>query len=128
GYLELADRVGSLPAWRVAQFREKPDPAMAQRFFDAGPARYLWNSGMFVWSAQTFLRALDAFCGDDADTLRRLGTAHGGRGFDELAGREWQGLTKRSVDYAVMEPASGSTSFRVLAVPLTSRWQERETT
>ena len=26
-----------------------------KQYFDAGPARYLWNSGMFVWRARTLL-------------------------------------------------------------------------
>jgi mannose-1-phosphate guanylyltransferase len=68
------------------------------------------------------LRALDAFCADDAPTLRRLGSAYGTEEYPGLAGELWSSLSKRSVDYAVMEPASTSPEFEVLAVPLATRW------
>ena len=126
GYLELADAVdapaSTSGARRVSRFREKPDAETARRYFDAGPEHYLWNSGMFVWRARTFLRALDDFCGVDAPTLRRLGESFATSAYDDLARELWPSLTKRSVDYAVMEPASTSQRYRVLALPLTTRW------
>ena len=45
----------SLPVYQVAQFVEKPDQVKAQQFVDAG---YLWNSGMFVFKASTFMQML----------------------------------------------------------------------
>jgi mannose-1-phosphate guanylyltransferase len=122
GYLELAEQVEGTSARRVSRFREKPDADTAVTYVDAGPDRYLWNSGMFVWSARTFLHALDAFCPDDAPALRRLGAAVGTDGYDVLAQRVWPSLGKRSVDYAVMEPASTSGEFTVVSVPLSTRW------
>ena len=124
GYLELAEAVeGSAPtARRVSRFREKPDLPTAQDYVAGGPDHYLWNSGMFVWQARTFLRALDAFCADDAPTLRQLGASYGTDAYDALARELWPSLSKRSVDYAVMEPASTSSDFEVLAVPLATRW------
>ena len=124
GYLELADAVEGAPSEvrRVSRFREKPDLPTAQEYVALGPARYLWNSGMFVWQARTFLRALDAFCADDAPALRRLGSAYGTDAYPLLARDLWPSLSKRSVDYAVMEPASTSAEFEVLAVPLATRW------
>jgi mannose-1-phosphate guanylyltransferase len=127
GYVELAEPLGGVAgaaaaARRVSRFREKPDLPTAVDYVAAGPEHYLWNSGMFVWSAQTFLRALDAFCPDDAPALRRLGAAFGTDEFAGVAGELWPGLRKRSVDYAVMEPASTSEDFTVLALPLATRW------
>ena len=124
GYLELAESVDGAAGHvrRVSRFREKPDLATAQDYLAAGPDHYLWNSGMFVWQARTFLGALDAFCADDATTLRRLGASYGTEAYDALAREQWPTLTKRSVDYAVMEPASTSSDFEVLAVPLATRW------
>ena len=60
GYLELGESLG--PTARVVQrFKEKPDEATAESYFAAGPDRYLWNSGMFVWRAQTLLECLRRF-------------------------------------------------------------------
>ena len=127
GYLELGDpvdgdAVDGAPARRVSRFREKPDLQTAQSYVAAGADHYLWNSGMFVWQARTFLRAVDEFCGQDAAALRRLGSSYGTPVYDELAPQLWPSLAKRSVDYAVMEPASTSPAFEVLAVPLATRW------
>ena len=122
GYLELAEEVEGASARRVSRFREKPDLQTAQNYVTAGPEHYLWNSGMFVWQARTFLRALDAFCAEDAPVLRQLGASYGTATYDETAREQWPSLTKRSVDYAVMEPASTSEAFEVIAVPLATRW------
>jgi len=40
----------------VRSFREKPNLAAAEQFIRTG--KYLWNSGMFVWKAQTFWNAM----------------------------------------------------------------------
>ena len=122
GYLELGDAIDGAPARRVSTFKEKPDLQTAQSYVAAGADHYLWNSGMFAWQARTFLRALDEFCAEDAPTLRQLGSSYGTDAYDDLARELWPSLSKRSVDFAVMEPASTSSDFEVLAVPLATRW------
>ncbi len=112
GYLQLGS-VLSGDARVVDSFREKPDQAAAQGFLDAGPDRYLWNSGMFVWRASTLLRAVEAF---HPDVHARVLAAAGG---DVAA---WDGLAKLSIDYGVMEPASESDAFTVAALPMAARW------
>jgi mannose-1-phosphate guanylyltransferase/mannose-6-phosphate isomerase len=89
-------------AWSVLdRFVEKPDLATAQSYVESG--RYLWNSGMFLFSARIFLRELAvyepailaaceqavAFAEADAD-FTRLGTS-------------FLACASQSVDYAVME-------------------------
>ena len=113
GYLELGASTGG-PALPVASFREKPSAALAADFLAAGPQRYLWNSGMFVWQAGTLLRAVDAFAPAYGSAVRAV-----------VAGSsaEWDALGKVSVDYGVMEPAAAAGSgFEVCALPLAARW------
>jgi mannose-1-phosphate guanylyltransferase len=43
-------------AFRVGAFHEKPDAETARRYVDEG---YLWNSGIFVWKASTFLDEIE---------------------------------------------------------------------
>lgn len=45
-------KAGSLDAFRVQQFHEKPDAETARRYMDEG---YLWNTGIFIWKASVFL-------------------------------------------------------------------------
>src|SRR5690606_3902660 len=55
GYLrpgEPLERVGEVPAFRVAAFHEKPDRDAAARLITEG---YVWNSGIFAWRADVFL-------------------------------------------------------------------------
>ena len=58
GYIKSSKQLpfeGELPVHQVAQFVEKPDLAKAQQFVCDG---YLWNSGMFVFKASTFMQML----------------------------------------------------------------------
>lgn len=134
GYLELGEALpgayetaptgGSsfIGARRVTRFQEKPSLAEATGFLAAGPERYLWNSGMFVWQAATLLRAVEAFAPESAPLLRALGAAYGTPAWPELAAQTWPQVAQRSVDHGVMEPASVSPEFTVAALPLQARW------
>jgi mannose-1-phosphate guanylyltransferase len=108
GYLELGEESGG--AFAVSRFAEKPELARAEQLVADGA---LWNSGMFVWQAATFLAAARAFAPDVVEVVDRV-----------LSGdvAAWDGIRKLSVDYGVMEPASTSADFTVTAVPLDARW------
>jgi len=121
GYLELGPAMAG-GGHKVARFKEKPPVKLAQAFVAAGPEHFLWNSGMFVWQAQTFLAAMDRFAPVHAPVLRAMGACAGTPAFAVLAREQWPTLPKISVDYAVMEPASQTDRFEVCAVPLSVRW------
>jgi len=121
GYLELGEPLAGA-AREVTTFREKPTLPVAADFLAAGPDRYLWNSGMFVWRAATLLRAVDAFVPQSAVLLRRLGAAYGTPAWADLAEEAWESVARISVDLGVMEPASASPEFTVAALPLDARW------
>jgi mannose-1-phosphate guanylyltransferase len=121
GYLELGDPLAG-GGHVVSQFREKPTLSVASDFLAAGPSRYLWNSGMFVWKAATLLRAVDAFVPQSAPVLRAMGAAYGTPDWEPLARDGWPSLARLSIDYGVMEPASTSADFTVAALPLAARW------
>ncbi|NOS96406.1 MAG: mannose-1-phosphate guanylyltransferase/mannose-6-phosphate isomerase, partial [Methylotenera sp.] len=58
GYIKPSEQLpfeGNLAVHQVAQFVEKPDIENAQQFVRDG---YLWNSGMFVFKASTFMQML----------------------------------------------------------------------
>jgi mannose-1-phosphate guanylyltransferase len=120
GYLELGEPLAGA-AREVSAFREKPTLPVAADFLAAGPDRYLWNSGMFVWRASTLLRAVDAFVPQSAAVLRQLGAAYDTPAWPELA-QAWDSVARISVDHGVMEPASASAEFTVVALPLDTRW------
>ncbi len=121
GYLELGEPLDG-GGHVVSSFREKPTLSVAADFLAAGPSRYLWNSGMFVWRASTLLRAVDAFVPQSAPVLRAMGAAYDTPDWEGLARDRWPTLAKLSIDYGVMEPASTSPDFTVAALPLAARW------
>ncbi len=128
GYLQLGD---SLPGDKsgkkgggrvVGEFKEKPDAATAKKYVEAGPDKYLWNSGMFVWRAATLLRAIEKFAPENHAGLMRIAQAWDGKRRRETLHEVYPQLKKISVDFAVMEPASRDAEFKVVAVPMPLKW------
>jgi mannose-1-phosphate guanylyltransferase len=121
GYLELGEGIEE-SARVVLQFREKPDAATAQTFFDAGAERYLWNSGMFVWRAATLLDCIGRYAPETRTGLDRIAAAWNGPDRAATLAEVYPTLRKISVDFAVMEPASRDPKVRVAAVPMNLNW------
>lgn len=121
GYLELGEAIEG-GARLVRQFREKPGPGSAAEYFSAGPERYLWNSGMFVWRAATLLDAIRRYRPLVYEGLMRIAGSWETAQRDAVLAETYPGLEKISVDYAVMEPASRDSSLRVAAIPMPLGW------
>jgi len=103
----------------AAAFREKPDRATAEAYLASG--EYLWNSGMFVWRAQTVLDALAEHLPESAEGLRRIVAAAPGPDRDAVLAEVFPTLPRISVDYAVLEPAATEPG-RVLVADLDVDW------
>lgn len=116
GYLEIAgSRKGN--AYQVSEFKEKPDLDTAQRYLASG--NYWWNSGMFIWQADNFLKQLAQLVPDIAVAIQKL--VNNPEKIDEI----YPQLPRNSVDYAVMEPVSqGKTSATVWALGLDLSWRD----
>lgn len=121
GYLQLGAPVAGA-ARAVERFREKPDTPTAQEFFTAGRDTYLWNSGMFVWRAVTFLDCLRRYEPESHAGLVRIAAAWGGPDHQKIVSEVYLRLKKVSVDFAVMEPASRDASVQVVAIPMPLQW------
>ncbi len=104
-------------AFYVARFVEKPDVARAQVYVESGD--FAWNSGMFVWRAQTFLDALKAYKPDSYEGLMKVQAAWGTKKQKAVLEEVYPTLPKISVDYAVLEPAAKEavTAEPLIAAP-----------
>ncbi len=122
GYLQLGGPIEDTPGSVVDRFREKPEQPVAQTYFDAGPTRYLWNSGMFVWKASSVLAAIHQFAPSNYRKLMELGALWGSPAYDTKLAAVYPTLEKISVDFAIMEPASEHEDFTVTAVPMPLKW------
>jgi mannose-1-phosphate guanylyltransferase len=104
GYLELGDKYDAQAgAFRVKKFHEKPNTETAQRYVSSG--KYLWNSGMFVFRADVFLRAIAEHAKTLAKGLAQLEQAMARSDFPAQVEKIFPRLPAESVDYAIMEKA-----------------------
>jgi mannose-1-phosphate guanylyltransferase / mannose-6-phosphate isomerase len=119
GYLELADEnLDSLSPSRVVRFVEKPQRSCAKKMLDAG--NYLWNAGIFLFSASDMISAFETFAPDILSlTKNAVETAKVDLGFLRLNPEPWQALDYISIDYAIMEKAKN-----LVAVSYTSKWSD----
>jgi mannose-1-phosphate guanylyltransferase len=95
-------------AHRVEAFHEKPDARTAKAYLRRG---YLWNTGIFVWSAATFLDEIREHAPAIAEPLARLDDG-------DVAGF-FRACPRVSVDVAVLE-----RSHRVATLPCTFSWDD----
>ena len=121
GYLKLGALVDD-SARVVEQFKEKPDAHSAEEYFKAGPERYLWNSGMFVWRASTLLDCVRRYEPENYAGISKIASDWSGSRRDSTLSQVFPSLKKISVDFAVMEPASRDPLVRVAAVPMPLQW------
>lgn len=111
GYIEPGteiSRIGSAECLTVDAFVEKPDLATAKEYLEAG---YLWNSGIFIWRADTFLAEVRVHQPAVADALTHLESG-------DVAGF-FAACPNVTVDEGILEP-----SDRVATVRATFRWDD----
>lgn len=114
GYLLVSGAVGrwgNRPFHRVQRFVEKPDRATAASYLKKGT--YLWNAGMFCWTADAIRDAYREFLPRSWAAMEEL--AHHPDRLEEL----WGQFDATSVDYGVMERSRG-----VLTLPVSFGWSD----
>ncbi len=121
GYLALGESY-ELDSRVVLEFKEKPDAETARRYLEAGPERYLWNSGMFIWKASIFLDTVRRYEPDVYSGIMRIVEAWGTPAGPRVMADEYPRLKKISVDFAIMEKASREPDVTVAAVPMKVSW------
>ncbi|MGH9554273.1 MAG: mannose-1-phosphate guanylyltransferase [Terriglobales bacterium] len=123
GYIETGAREAK-DLLRVRRFTEKPDLQRALLFLRKG--NYLWNSGMFVWRADTLVTALRTHRPETAALLERIAAAWGTSKFDPVFRSLYPRCDNISVDYAVVEPQSalGEGKSGILCLPAEYGWND----
>jgi len=119
GYIEPGVPLAEAPgAFRVARFIEKPKADKASEYFASG--RFLWNSGMFAFSARRFLDELKRH---RPDILEAAGAALSGATRDldflRLEAKAFESCPPESIDYAVMEKTADGA-----VVPADMGWSD----
>jgi mannose-1-phosphate guanylyltransferase/mannose-6-phosphate isomerase len=126
GYIQRDSIKGKNNEFAVAQFVEKPDVKTAQTYLADG--NYLWNSGIFVLHASTWLAALAQYCPDIA---KAAGAAWNNKSVDQSGDVTFvrpdkllfTAMPSESIDYAVIEKCTGS-QYHVKMVELDAGWND----
>jgi len=118
GYIECgpAHDGGEPRAFSALRFREKPDRAAAQQFLDRGG--FLWNSGIFVWTASAIRRAMSRGNESLLTAYEGMLAAISKRQRAQTA-RAFEQAPKISIDYAVMEKAD-----KIAVVEAALTWED----
>jgi mannose-1-phosphate guanylyltransferase/mannose-6-phosphate isomerase len=126
GYIQRESAKGKNNEFAVAQFVEKPDAKTAQTYLADG--NYLWNSGMFVLRASTWLVVLGEFRPDIAKATQaawsnKVLDQSGEVTFVRPDKALFTAAPSESIDYAVIEKCTGS-QYHVKMVELDAGWND----
>ena len=103
--------------YRVVKFREKPELETAIKYIQQ--SNFLWNAGIFIWSANTIINAFRVYEPSLArifDRIRdKLGTPEEQKAIDEV----YPDCENISVDYAIMEKAD-----EIFVCPASFGWSD----
>jgi mannose-1-phosphate guanylyltransferase/mannose-6-phosphate isomerase len=126
GYIKRQGLKGSRQEYVVEKFVEKPNAKTAQAYLDDD--NYLWNSGMFVLRASTWLAALkefrpDIFGATETAWVARTVDQAGQTSFIRPDKEIFQTIPNESIDYAVIEKCPGSR-YQVKMIELNAGWND----
>ncbi len=120
GYIQMSDEqmtVEDIEVRKVISFKEKPDAKTAEEYVASW--HYVWNSGMFIWSAKTILDLFRDHAPDIYKLLIRyesaIGTPDEAKVFEEI----YDAFPRISVDYAILEHATN-----IYVIPASIGWND----
>jgi mannose-1-phosphate guanylyltransferase len=113
GYIQQGEPLAGdfkYPVYTVKRFKEKPDEITAQQLLQTGD--HSWNSGMFVWRADTILTEIEKQMPELFDAVRAIASAWDIDRREDVVRQRWSNLKSQTIDYGVMEKAE-----RVVVMP-----------
>ncbi len=117
GYIEVGNQLGT-DCFEVHSFAEKPDVNTAKTYLDS--KRHLWNSGIFIFKASSYLQELKKYRDDIFQACSAaFNSSKKDMGFLRIEKESFQHCPSESVDYAVMEKTS-----ECVVVPMDAGWSD----
>lgn len=120
GYIQMSENhrdMDDVAVHEAISFKEKPDLATAEEYVSSW--HYVWNSGMFIWSAKTILDLFRDHAPDIYKLLVRydgaLGTPQESKVFEQI----YDAFPRISVDYAILEHAKS-----IFVIPASIGWSD----
>lgn len=105
GYIEFVEAGDNLPGQvkEVKHFTEKPNRELAEIFVRSG--NYYWNSGIFIWKADTILHALRKFKPELYELFTASSHLYNSAQEQDYINSCFHACEDISIDFAVMENA-----------------------
>jgi mannose-1-phosphate guanylyltransferase len=103
GYIQYADEVINDDFHKVKTFTEKPTLDIAKNFIQSGD--FLWNAGIFVWSAKAIVKAFETYMPDTHDIFAGARSVYNTENEVKHINENYQHCVNTSIDYGVMEKA-----------------------
>ena len=106
GYIQIDDKTADQQIknlYKVKTFTEKPNIEMAKVFLQSG--EFYWNSGIFIWSLKSILKAFDKYLFDIAELFRSGEKLYGTKNEVHFINKIYPECQNISIDYGIMEKA-----------------------
>jgi mannose-1-phosphate guanylyltransferase len=117
GYIEFDKEQSDELIKPVQQFREKPDYQTAKEFIAQG--NYLWNAGIFMWSASSILKSFKQLQPHLYELFLKGQAVYNTEKEESFIADHYPQAENISVDYAIMEP-----STNVYVISATFDWND----
>ncbi len=115
GYIQFEQENSAIKT--VKQFTEKPNLETAEKFIDSGD--YLWNAGIFVWSAKSILKAFQTYLPKMFALFNEGSTIWNTDFEDDFIRDTYPKAESISIDYGILEKADN-----VKVLPVDIGWND----
>src|SRR6201996_3019119 len=103
GYIQFTDITIGEDFHKVKTFTEKPTLEIAKTFLQSGD--FLWNAGIFVWSAKAILHAFARFLPEMNEIFADARSVYNTENEKKHIHNAYQQCINISIDYGIMEKA-----------------------
>ncbi|GAB3926627.1 mannose-1-phosphate guanylyltransferase [Mucilaginibacter myungsuensis] len=104
GYIQYTDQAINGDFHKVKTFTEKPSLEIAKTFIQSGD--FLWNAGIFVWTAKAIVEAFNKHLPDMSEIFADARSVYNTDEEKPHIHTAYQRCTNISIDYGIMEKAS----------------------
>lgn len=115
GYIQFNEHPSDIK--KVKSFREKPNLETAKEFVASG--EYLWNAGIFVWSAKSIITAFETYLPAMVSILREGDQLYNTDAEEGFINGKYGNCENISIDFGIMERAKN-----VHVLPVDFGWND----
>ena len=111
GYIQFNDSKleSNTAIKKVKTFTEKPNQELALQFLDSGD--FLWNSGIFIWSAETIIKSFRKHLRNIYDIFEEGNSFYNTKKENSYIESRFPACKNISIDYGVMEKSDSVYVF-----------------